>query len=123
VLWCFGALALIASLIDLVVRNELSVSFLLQYYALFLLFFAFVYNLIGWHLPGAIEGLRAGWAGELQCLIMSVQVMTTGDYTSAKPAKPISEVISAVQCLLGILFIAVFVAKAVGLLTPGAVSR
>jgi len=117
-LWCSGALFLMASLVDLLVRNELSLGQLVSYYCLFLFLFAFIYNMLNRHFPGMIEGLKNGWIVELQCFSMSVQVMTTGDLTSAKPAKP-AEFIASLQLLLGLLFVAVFVAKTVGLMAVG----
>ncbi len=116
VLWCFAAIGLILSLLDLLIRNELPLGYLLVYYALFLFLFAFVYNLLEWHLPGTIDGLKDGWTGELQCMTMSIQVMTTADYTTAKPARALAEFLAGLQSLLGIVFVAVFIAKAVALL-------
>lgn len=117
VIWCIAAIGLITSLLDLLIRNELTVVYLLLYYALFLFLFAFLYNILNWHFVGTIDGLQAGWKGELQCVVMSIQVMTTGDYTSAKPAKLVAEVFACLQSLLGVLFVAVFIAKAVALLS------
>jgi len=107
------------SLVDLLVRNELALRQLLCYYGLFLFLFAFIYNMLARHFPGMIEGLRHGWTGELQCFSLSVQVVTTGDYTSARPAKPLAEFIASVQLLRGVVLVAVFIAKAVGALAVG----
>jgi hypothetical protein len=122
IVWCLAACVLIMSLLDLLSRNELSLKQLLLYYVLFLFLFAFVYNILEWHFPGTIDGLLPGWPGELQCLSMSIQTMTTGDYTSAKPAKPIAETLSSVQLLLGVLMVAVFIAKAVAATTSSGAS-
>src|ERR1700741_4568032 len=44
-----GAAALIASLIDLLARNELSLGFVVVYYFLFIVLFAFLYSVLEWH--------------------------------------------------------------------------
>lgn len=116
ILWCFAALTLILSLLDLLIRNELSLSYLLLYYVLFIFLFAFVYNMLEWHFPGTICDMDDGWTGEVQCITMSIQLMTGGYHTSAKPARPTAEFIAGLQALLGIMFIAVFIAKAVAAL-------
>lgn len=115
-LWCPMAIVLILSLLDLLIRNELSLGYLLIYYGLLILLFAFVYNIIEWHFPGTIDGLKDGWTGELQCLMMSVQVITTASYTSAKPAGRPAELVAVLQSLLGVALVAIFIAKAVALL-------
>lgn len=114
VIFTAATIATIVSLIDLACRNELTLEFLLIYYVLLIFLFAFIYNIIEWHRPGAVVGLLPGWAGELQSVILSVQIMTSADYTSAKPARLGTELLASIQSLLGILFIAVFIAKAVG---------
>jgi hypothetical protein len=114
-LWCIGAIGLIVSLIDLVTRNEIGLRNLLIYYALFLFAFAFLYNLLEWHSPGNLSGLKPGWSGELQCFILSIQVMASGNFTSVQPRGSLSDLLAALQLLLGIFFVAVFIAKAVPL--------
>jgi len=113
VVWALASILLILSLIDLVSRNELTLGFLLGYYTLFIFLFAIVYNVLEWHFPGGIAEQKAGWAGELQSVILSIQIMTSADYTSAKPARWDTESIASLQSLLAIFFIAVFIAKAV----------
>lgn len=108
VIWCLSALFLILSLVDLLTRNVLSLGYLLIYYVLFIFLFAFVYNILDWHFHGSFHGLNGGWPGELQCVTMSLQAMTTGGYTSAKPARPLTEFLASVQTLLGI-FLLLFV--------------
>lgn len=114
-LWCLGAIGLIVSLIDLVTRNEIGLRNLLIYYTLFLFAFAFLYNLLEWHSPGNLRGLKPGWGGELQCFILSVQVMASGSFTSVQPSGVLADLLAAVQLLLGLFFVAVFIAKAVPL--------
>lgn len=115
-LWCFTALAMIVSLLGLLATNQLSLPHLLGYYALFIFLFAFVYNLLEWHFPGSIKDLTTGWSGELQSVLLSIQVMTSTDLTSARPKKSLVQVFAAIEALLGVLFVAVFIAKAVNLL-------
>ena len=115
-IWSIVAIILILSLIDLLIRNELSLGFLLHYYVLFLLLFAHVYNIVEWHAPGSIGDMQAGWPGELQCVIMSIEIMTSAPYTSARPVTLVPESIAALQALLGLAFVAIFIAKAVALM-------
>ena len=115
-IWLIVAIILILSLIDLLIRNQLSLSFLLQYYALFLLLFGHMYNILEWHAPGSIAEMQNGWPGELQCAIMSIEIMTSAPYTSARPAGLVTESIAALQSLLGLAFVAIFIAKAVALM-------
>jgi hypothetical protein len=118
VMWVLSAIGLTASLIDLMIRNALSLRYIFAYYILFVFLFAFVYNLLEWHFEGMIDGMKDGLIGEVQCLTMSIQVMTGGYHTSAKPANWRVEVMAGVQAIVGVMFIAVFVARAVVAFTP-----
>ena len=112
-IWTLFAIGLIGSSVDLLLRNQLSLSLLAIYYVLFLFFFAFIYNLVAWHYPGSISNLKPGWDGEIQCLVMSVSMMTGSGHSVALPASTKTDIIAAVQSLLGLIFVAVFIAKAV----------
>jgi hypothetical protein len=118
VVWIFSALGLIASLLDLLIRNNISLLYVFLYYILFIFLFAFIYSLLDWHFEGMIESLEDGLIGEIQCVTMSIQVMTGGYHTSAKPADWRVEAIAGVQAILGVMFVAIFVAKAVLVFAP-----
>jgi hypothetical protein len=76
--------------------------------------FAFLYGILEWHWPGKLQGLSVNpLEGELQYLLLSVSAQTTGGFSRVKPSHCITEVIAAVQTLLGIAFLAVWVATAV----------
>jgi hypothetical protein len=112
-IWCVAAIGLILSLLDLAIHNELRLGFLLHYFVLVAFLFAFLFNLLEWHWPGSLEGFAGGWAGELQCLILSTQALVSADFTSLRPKKRAAEVLGVLEAVLGLFFIAVFVAKAV----------
>ena len=118
ILWSSFTVALIISSIDLLVRNQLSLLLLANYYILFLFFFAFIYSLLDWHF-GSVENRRSGtWYGEIQSLIMSVTMMTGSGYTTATPKGLRAQSVAAIQSLLGLAFVAVFIAKAVSAVSP-----
>lgn len=75
-----------------------------------------MYNILEWHWPGFIVGLSNGWIGELQCLTLSISAMTGGLTTSARAGNAFAEALTAVQSLIGLLMIVVFIAKAVSVL-------
>ncbi len=113
VLLLLPAVVLVLSVIDLAASAQMSVTYLLCYYGLLILFFSFGFSLLEWHKNGAIEKAGKGWECELRCLLVSVQSMTGLGYTTARPQSVMAEVVAAAESLLGIFFIAIFVAKAV----------
>jgi len=115
--WMLMAVFMIISLIDLVVRNKLPLTYLFIYYMLFIFLFAFLYNVLEWHWPGVLAGVRGGWGTEFDCLIISIGAITTGGFMRARPAKWQTELLASIEQLLGLFFVAVFVAQAVSL-TP-----
>jgi Mn2+/Fe2+ NRAMP family transporter len=116
VIWLVVTIFLILSLIDLLIRNRVSLGLILHFYVFFLFLFAFVYNILEWHDSGQISPYSGGWAGELRCLVMSIEIMTSSPYTSTKPAKLLAESIAAIQSLLGIAFVTIFIVLAVTLI-------
>ena len=118
-IWSAAAVGLIVSLLVLAIRNELRLGVLLHYYALFAFLFAFLFNLLEWHCPGTLEGFAGRWSGEVQCLVLSLQALTSADFTSLRPKKRPAEVVAVFEAVLGLFFIAVFVAKAVSFMEPG----
>jgi hypothetical protein len=116
-IWFGFTVALIISSIDLIVKNEMSLTMLAIYYVLFLFLFAFIYNLIAWHSPGSVEKLGLGWTTEIQCLILSVSMMTGSGHTTVQPKNAVSDSIASVQSLIGLAFVAVFIAKAVSVVS------
>ena len=113
IIWSSFTVLLIGSSIDLLIRNKLSLLLLANYYILFLFLFAFIYNLLDWHFAGSVRNRKSGWLGEIQCLIMSVTMMTGSGHTTATPKGLRIESVAAIQSLLGLAFVAVFIAKAV----------
>ena len=110
--WLTFTFLLIVSSIDLLLKNELSLWMLGIYYALFLFLFAFIYNLLAWHAPNSIEQLGSGWTAELQCLILSVSMMTGSGHSTVRPNGARADAVAAIQSLVGVAFVAVFIAKA-----------
>jgi hypothetical protein len=119
VLWSVTTVFLILSLFDLVNRNELPLRYLIHYFFLFILLFAFIYNICHWHWDGTLENAGSGWAAEVNCVIMSIGAMTTSGFMSTRPKSVLAELIASAESLLGLFFIAVFVAKAVSLVPAG----
>jgi hypothetical protein len=119
--YCTTALILLAPLFLLFVLPtwaafiSLSLFELLAFYIYFVFFFAFIYCSLNWHSPGAIAAIQNdNWYAEIQYLIVSLQSQTTLGYTRARPNDLFTEFFSAVQALIGVLFVAVAIAKAVG---------
>lgn len=113
VIWLMSAVVLILSFIDFVIRKKITLNDALKFYALFIFLFAFVYRLLDWHLPGMLSTQHDGWAGEVAALTLSVGAITGGDFGKSRPNRPLTELISSAEAILGILFIAIFIAKAV----------
>jgi hypothetical protein len=111
--WLSSAVVLIVSFVDFVLRKKISLGDALRFYMLFIFLFAFVYRLIEWHWPGVLAQKRDGWAAEVTALTLSIGAMTGGDLGLARPTKPLLELIAALQTILGLLFVAIFIAKAV----------
>jgi hypothetical protein len=114
IFWSFSTVVLIVISIDLLIRNQLSLLLLANYYILFLFSFAFIYSLLDWHFAGSVENRQSDtWSGEIQSLIMSVTMMTGSGHTTVTPKGLRAESVAAIQSLLGLAFVAVFIAKAV----------
>ena len=116
IMWAGVAVFLIMSLVVFLVGHQISLPGLLNFYFLFLFTFAFVYNILEWHFPGSLNNMQPGWPGEIQCLLISLAAMTTASYPSAAPKSLLAECISGIQTLLGVAFVAIFIAKAVSAL-------
>jgi hypothetical protein len=114
IIWSGFTVMLIISSIDLLIKNQLPLLFLAKYYVLFLFLFAFIYSVLEWHSSGSVENRhRDSWSGEIQSLIMSVTMMTGSGHSTATPKGLRAESVAAIQSLLGLVFVAVFIAKAV----------
>lgn len=111
-------LLLIGNVILLAATYQLTFPFLLAYYGLFILLFSGIYSLIEWHYPGSLKGAAAScWETELQCLVLSLQTMTTLGPTRVSPQGYLAELIACAEAIIGIFFIGVFVARWVNTLT------
>jgi hypothetical protein len=117
VIWVFTAAMLIWSLLELCIRQQMSLGYLVLYYFFFIFLFAFCYGLLEWHFTGMLDGVDAStWEAEFQYIIISIQTQTTLGYTRVRPNRLLTEVIACVQALLGLFFCIVFVARAVNML-------
>ena len=115
VIWFLAALMLLSSLFELALKNRLPYTYLVLYYVFFIFLFAFCYGLLEWHFPGMLKDLDpAGWNAELQYILISIGAQTGYGYSRSGPARLLTECIAAAQALLGIFFVVVFIAKAVG---------
>lgn len=114
VLWVLTSVMLLSSLIELVLKNELSLMFLVLYYFLFIFLFAFCYGILQWHSNGMLENVDSNsWKAEWQYVLVSIQTQTTLGYTHAKPGRTLTEFIACLQALLGLFFTVIYLAKAV----------
>jgi hypothetical protein len=113
-LWIFFAVVLIWSLFELASEGRLSLGYLVLYYIFFLFLFAFLYGLLEWHSSGMLGGVQsAQYEAELQYLLVSIGAQTGSGYTRARPNKALTELIAAVQTLVGLFFAVIFIALAV----------
>jgi hypothetical protein len=109
---------LIGNVILLAVNQLLTFPYLFAYYVLFILLFSGIFSLIEWHFPASLEGAATScWETELQCLILSLQTITTLGPTRVKPFSYFTELTACGEAILGIFFIGVFVARWVNTLT------
>lgn len=120
------ALILIAPLILLIVLLvwssfiTLTLIDLLLFYLYFLFFFTFIYCESNWHRPGAIIGIdKDDWWAEIRYFVLSIQTQTTLGYTRTRPNDLTTEIASSIQTLIGVFFVSVIIAKAVGQLATG----
>ncbi len=112
--WIVFAVLLIWSLASHAATNALTLAALVEFYVFFLFLFAFLYGLIEWHAPGKLDGVVATeYEAEIQYLPISLGAQTTCGYTRARPSHWLTESIAAIQTLLGVGFLAVWVAIAV----------
>ena len=116
-IWLVGTITLIISFIDFLIRRQIDLRDALRFYALFIVLFAFVYRLLDWHFPGMLAQQRPGWSAELAALTVSLGAISGGDLGNARPARPLTEFIAALESLLGLLFVAIFIAQGVTRLT------
>ena len=118
VFWFLVAIVLVWSLLELCIRQEISLGYLVLYYFFFIFLFAFCYGLLEWHFPGMLETVDSDtWEAEFIYVAISIQAQTTLGFTRKKPVKPLTELIACFQALLGLFFCIVFIARAVGLST------
>jgi hypothetical protein len=109
---------LIVNVIVLAANQLLTFPFLFAYYVLFIFLFSGIYSLIQWHFPASLEGAApSSWETELQCLILSLQTITTLGPTRVKPLSYLTELTACGEAILGIFFIGIFVARWVNTLT------
>jgi hypothetical protein len=114
VIWLLGGVILVWSLMALSRSDERSVGLLALYYGYFILIFAFCYCIVEWHFGNSLEGVNATtWRAQLQYLLVSTETQTMLGYCQVKPKRLLSEGLAAVQALLGLFFVVVFVAEAV----------
>jgi hypothetical protein len=113
-LWIVFAVVLIFSLFELASEGKLSLGYLVLYYIFFIFLFAFLYGLLEWHWPGMLMGVNTeGYEAELLYLLVSIGAQTGSGYTRARPTKALTELIAAIQTLVGLFFTVVFIALAV----------
>lgn len=114
IVWAFAAVWLILSLVELAISKQLSLSILIIYYLFFIFLFAFIYALLDWHFSGMLEGVSDNeWTAEVEYLLFSVESITTLGHSRLVSRHILIDVLSALQALLGLFFIVVFVAQAV----------
>ena len=114
VIWGLAALFLIASLLELAAARGVSLTFLAIYYVFFVFLFAFIFGLSDWHLSDGLENVSPNpWIAECQYLIFSVENMATLGHSRVTSKNVLIDGLSAVQSILGLVLIVVFVAKAV----------
>jgi hypothetical protein len=112
--WLLFALILIWSLVAHAASNQLTLATLVEFYVFFLFLFAFLYGLIEWHFPGKITTVTATeYEAEIQYLLVSIGAQTLAGYTRTTPSHWVTECIAALQSLLGLGFLAVWIATAV----------
>lgn len=116
VLWGVIAICLIISLIDLISRQEVTLLFLLNSYLLLIFLFAYLYNVIEWHYPGTFQGARSGLEFHVQCVILSAEALSGGASERMGTSSLKVLTILTVQRLIGLLYVAVFIARAVGVM-------
>ena len=113
-----ATLGVIANVILLAATYQLTFGYLFAYYVLFIVLFSGIYSLIEWHLPKSLGGAAAScWETELQCLILSLQTMTTLGPTRVTPRSYLAELAACAEAIVGVFFIGVFVARWVNTLT------
>lgn len=115
VTWVLAPIVLGCSLFAYCWFGTLSLATLVAYYFYFVFFFSFLYCLAEWHFPGSLYGVSGDtWKSEWCYFIVSLQTQTGLGYTRARPDNWLTEFISGVQILVGILFWGIFIARAVG---------
>lgn len=112
--WIFFAVLLIWSLLSLTAGGHLSLRVLAEFYLFFLFLFAFLYGLIEWHWPGKLENISPiEYEAEFEYFIISVGAQTTIGFMRARPNHWVTEIIAAAQAVLGVAFIAIWIALAI----------
>ena len=116
VLWVFIAIVLIWSLIELSIKNQLPLIYLLSYYLFFIFLFAFLYSLLDWHFDGMMSGIaKESWTAEAQYFVFSIETITTLGHSCVKPGRYLIQLINGIEALLGLFFVVIFIAKAIAL--------
>lgn len=111
-IWIVCSISLFLISLSALVEQVMPMSMLLFYYSLFTFYFAFLYALLDWHWT-MIEDAGTKWVAEGRYLLLSLQAMINAPFTLAKPRHPVAKVLTTLQTLIGLVFVAVFVAKTV----------
>lgn len=126
VLWVLAAIIGIWSLIELSITQTLSLPYLVAYYILFIFLFGFLYALVEWHLPGQLKDCSSGtpsgadtssWASEFEYILLSLRLQAGVDAGSFRLSGQLMKLVGALQSLLGLFFVVVFIAQAVSALS------
>jgi len=113
--WILFAAILIWSLVANAMASALTLGRLVEFYVFFLFLFAFLYGLLEWHWPGKLKGVSTRpLEAELQYLLLSISTQTTGTVGRVTPSHWITEALAALQTLLGLAFVVVWIATAIG---------
>src|SRR5438270_10996256 len=104
---------LLLSFSEFLTRHQLGLGDVLMFYILFVFLFAFMYRLLEWHFPGMLGKEYEGWSAELAALNVSMGAMTGRDMGLARPAQPLTQMVAAFEGLMGLLFVAVLIGRAV----------
>jgi len=105
-------LVFLASAVATAAFSRPSFDILFADFVLYTILFAVLYSLLEWHLPNSFQGITLGtWACEAECLIFSLQTMTTLGYVTMKPATRTANLLACIQAALSLFFFAVFIGR------------
>jgi hypothetical protein len=112
--WAILAAVLIPSLLYSASKRTLKLSQLAEYYLFFIFLFDFLYGLLEWHYPGSLTPMRASdYSSELQYFLFSIGIQTGSDVSVLQSGRLGISAIAGVQALVGVGFLAWWVALAV----------